>query len=114
MSNNGLTKLVEECGELTTVAAKLIAYPEGAHPDNNGPLLERLEEEVADVLAAIAFVRSMHDVSHPRITERAARKLRVYKEWAGEAWEQRLRVLQARKRQQAARLRAIQDVQHGK
>ena len=41
MEHKGLVKLSEECGELTTVACKLIAYPDGKHPDGKGDLKER-------------------------------------------------------------------------
>lgn len=52
----GLLKVLEECGELQQVVGKLLAYPDGEHPDGAGPLGLRLEEELADVMAAAQFV----------------------------------------------------------
>jgi hypothetical protein len=54
----GLAKLAEECGELLQVIGKLAAYPDGPHPDGGEPLPERLADEVADVLAAIDYLRA--------------------------------------------------------
>lgn len=52
----GLAKLAEECGELQQVIGKLLAYPTGPHPDGGDPLTRRLEDEMADVAAAIDFL----------------------------------------------------------
>lgn len=58
MSHKGLNKLVEECGELIQVAAKKMQFmEEDDHPDGAGSLKRRLEEEMADVLAAITTVK---------------------------------------------------------
>lgn len=81
MSNGGLTKLVEECGELVQVAAKLIAYPDGKHPDSRGDLNERLEEEIADVMAACRFVIRKHGLAPDQIHMRIGHKLVVYGTW---------------------------------
>jgi NTP pyrophosphatase (non-canonical NTP hydrolase) len=69
----GLAKLAEECGELLQVIGKLAAYPDGGdHPDGQGPLRQRLEDELADVSAAMEFVLQANaDV----LVERAARRL---------------------------------------
>jgi NTP pyrophosphatase (non-canonical NTP hydrolase) len=81
MSNNGLVKLVEECGELIQVAAKLIAYPDKQHPDNQGCLGLRIEDEIADVLAAIEFVRSKLSLSDHDIEMRVRTKLNTFSNW---------------------------------
>lgn len=81
MHGNGLTKLMEECAELITEAAKLSAYPDGNHPDGKGPLLPRLEDEIADVLAAIRFVTQKHNLDQLRIQARTHRKLEKYFMW---------------------------------
>lgn len=54
--NPGLVKLIEEMGEALQEAAKLLAYPEGTHPDGRGNLRDRLAGELGDVRAAISFV----------------------------------------------------------
>lgn len=54
---HGIAKLIEECAELQVVLAKLQAYPEGKHPDERyaAPLMDRLHDELGDVLAAVQF-----------------------------------------------------------
>jgi NTP pyrophosphatase (non-canonical NTP hydrolase) len=53
----GIAKLQEEMGELQAVLGKLHAYPDGQHPDMrySAPLTHRLQEELADVIAACQF-----------------------------------------------------------
>ncbi len=82
MSNNGLTKLIEECGELTQIAAKKIAYPDtDSHPDGNGSMKLRLEDEIADVLAAIALVCDIHGLDADRMLARSEKKRELFREW---------------------------------
>lgn len=53
---NGLAKLLEELGELSQVCAKKLAYYHtDEHPDGAGSLRERMQEEIADVAAAMLF-----------------------------------------------------------
>jgi NTP pyrophosphatase (non-canonical NTP hydrolase) len=53
----GLSKLIEECGEVTQVVGKIIgAHPNVDHWDGTN-LRERLQEELADLSAAICFVK---------------------------------------------------------
>lgn len=75
----GIHKLVEECGELCQVVGKLSAFPDGDHPDGGPPLTRRLEEELADVQAAIIYVREANG-----LTSRPARveeKLSKFRSW---------------------------------
>lgn len=81
MSNNGLSKLIEECGEVLQIAGKLLAYPDGQHPDGNGNLHERLEQELADLSAAAAFVVQTHNLNGKAIGDRAALKLHRFQVW---------------------------------
>lgn len=83
MKARGLAKLVEECGELTQVAAKRIAYPRGKHPDEyrEKPLNLRLEEEIADVLAAAAFVVEKLKLDKRAIEFRRIKKLKRFRKW---------------------------------
>lgn len=86
MSHMGLTKLVEECGELTQIAAKKIAYPDtNLHPDGAGNMLRRLEEEIADVVAACGFVVEKMGLNSRRIGLRSQNKLTLFRSWDGEA-----------------------------
>lgn len=82
MSNKGLTKLVEECCELGQISSKKIAYMEtDVHPDGKGSMELRLEDEVADVLAAIAFVIGKFGLNKQRIDQRATEKYETFTRW---------------------------------
>lgn len=81
MSHDGLTKLIEECGELVQVAAKRIAFPNDIfHPDGSNQD-ERLQEEIGDVLGAIQFVIEQFALDDLVIDQRVALKLERFKEW---------------------------------
>lgn len=74
MHAKGLVKLLEECGELSQVAAKKIAYPDtDEHPDGSSLSL-RLEQEIADVLAAIDYVTRAYGLSEVSINARKSNK----------------------------------------
>ncbi len=79
----GISKLVEECGELLQACGKLMAtHGEPAHWDGSD-LRVRLVQEMADVYAAISFVRNV--VLSPQeertIERRAAEKLAAFYRW---------------------------------
>ena len=84
MHQNGLSKLTEECGELLQVTGKLMAYPEGTHPDGKGDLYLRLEEEMADALAAIEFSTQKLGLSEVRINYRKMSKIMLFEQWGRE------------------------------
>jgi len=82
MSNNGLTKLMEECGELTAIAAKKVAFMNtDVHPDGAGSMKLRLEEELADVLAISTFVADVWDLDEEAIMKRAEKKRALFYKW---------------------------------
>lgn len=82
MTANGLAKLLEELGELSQVAAKRLAYfHTSTHPDGAGDLNERMEDEIADVRAACAFVAEQFGLSNDRITSRTLRKKLLFQQW---------------------------------
>lgn len=81
MTANGLAKLAEELGELQQVVGKMLAYGSGEHPDGGPPLLQRLEDEAADVTAALAFVSQTHAMNTERVKHRAAMKLSWFQAW---------------------------------
>lgn len=86
MTMKGLAKLVEECGELTQVAAKKMARMEtDQHWDGSGSLNARMEDEMADVRAAIAFVTETFGLNEDAIEFRATRKLHIFREWHEQA-----------------------------
>ncbi len=82
MAAQGLAKLVEECGELIQVAGKRLAYfHTDQHPDGGPPLSERLENEIADVIAACLFVIDVQELDLDRITKRQCAKMALFHEW---------------------------------
>lgn len=85
MMQNGLAKLIEECGEVLQIAGKLVQYPHlqasaELHPDGTH-LLTELQNELADVAAAGAFVAERLKLDLPAIDARIARKLELFKRW---------------------------------
>ena len=86
MNQNGLGKLAEECGEVIQVVGKLIQYPLhqliGSFPHPDGTYLrERLEDELADVLAAISFVIEKLNLRSQTISKRKHEKLELFRKW---------------------------------
>jgi NTP pyrophosphatase (non-canonical NTP hydrolase) len=86
LEKKGLVKLVEECGELVQVAAKKMAlddFDSWEHWDGVGDLKERLEEEIADVQAAMSVVIAKFDLDQEKIFERIAKKIELFLYWDG-------------------------------
>ena len=82
MTANGLAKLLEECGELSQVAAKKLAYfHTDDHPDGAGSLDKRLQDEIADVIAACIFVAAKFGLNTAAINDRCDRKLALFVQW---------------------------------
>ena len=82
MAAKGLAKLIEECGELQQIAGKKLAYFHcNNHPDDKGPLKERLEDECADVMAAILFVIEAMELDLTKIEERTKNKYDKFSLW---------------------------------
>lgn len=86
LAADGLVKLIEECGELQQIVAKKLAYYGiDTHPDGNGSIKQRLEEEVADVLAAASVVMDFHNLDVETITRRQAEKMALFHKWRNES-----------------------------
>lgn len=84
MTGKGIAKLIEEMGELQQVLGKRLAYyTTDDHPDGGPPLTQRMEDEMADVMAAIDLVIIRHQLDQPRVEARRLRKLRQFLEWDG-------------------------------
>ena len=88
MTHQGLAKLGEEIGELQIelgrlqqAIGKFYAYPQGFHPDGLGPMKERLEDEIGDVLGAIYFVRDKLHLNRDRIVQRHILKQARFDDW---------------------------------
>lgn len=85
LDKKGLTKLVEECGELIQVAAKKMNRMDSDfHWDNAGSLATRLEEEMGDVLAAIEVVTENLKLGPTAILERKKQKVALFRSWMHE------------------------------
>lgn len=78
----GLSKLIEECGEVMQVAGKLLATGgDPAHWDGSD-LHARLADEMADVDAAIRFVATMNPVvDDAALNLRATQKYARFLDW---------------------------------
>jgi NTP pyrophosphatase (non-canonical NTP hydrolase) len=81
MPSNGLAKLTEELGELQQVIGKMLNYGTGPHPDGTESLIERFEDEAADVIAAIKFTIETHNANETRIHNRSSLKLALFHKW---------------------------------
>lgn len=83
----GLAKLAEECGEVIQVIGKLIAMGGAENYDHwdGTQLRDRLQDEIADVLAAAAFVVAENDLDYPTIMARAEQKQDRFRQWHGGA-----------------------------
>lgn len=74
----GISKVVEECGELLQILGKLMAYPVGRYPDGQD-LKVLVEEEIADLYAALDYFVEVNGLDNT--TDRRCVKLKRFKEW---------------------------------
>lgn len=78
----GLSKLVEECGEVQQVLGKLIGSRGDVNHYDGSNLRDRLEEELADLLAAIMFFTMANGLgASGNIGERAKQKYELFVQW---------------------------------
>jgi len=85
----GVSKLIEEAGEVIQVAGKLLgSRGVEVHWDGSN-LRERLEEEIADLLAACVFVVEENGLDRDAIDGRAERKLALFQGWQRPKTEER-------------------------
>jgi NTP pyrophosphatase (non-canonical NTP hydrolase) len=79
----GVTKVLEECGELIQVLAKLqgAGGDPGVHWDGKD-VLSGIIDEAGDVLAALEFLmRHNPIVSDAKVNKRMARKVQMFEDW---------------------------------
>lgn len=77
----GLSKLIEECGEVLQVVGKLIATSgEDKHFDGSD-LRVRISEELGDVLAAVRFVIEANGLDVDAIKAHGNVKLATFWRW---------------------------------
>lgn len=77
----GLGKLAEECSEVIQVIGKLIATGGAAKHWDGSNLKERLQEEIADSLAAIEFVIDTSNLDRAKLASRRDNKYQLFKKW---------------------------------
>lgn len=77
----GLSKLLEECGEVVQVGGKLIGAAGVCDHWDGTNLKERMEDELADLSAAIDFFVARNGLDAERIDRRAAAKEMKFLEW---------------------------------
>jgi len=77
----GLSKLVEEMGEVQQVAGKLFGAGGATQHWDGSNLRERLQEELADLLAAVRFVIVTCTLDSDAIEKRADEKKAQFWEW---------------------------------
>lgn len=80
----GVSKLIEEMGELGQVLGKLLGtHGETEHWDGSN-LLDRLHDEMGDVYAALEFVMKANDLDETRIEQREIDKVALFTKWHNE------------------------------
>ena len=77
----GVTKVVEEVGELLQVLGKLQATGGRVDHWDGSNLKERLEDEIADVRASLEYVEMFNDLDGRSISKRVCDKVERFMEW---------------------------------
>jgi NTP pyrophosphatase (non-canonical NTP hydrolase) len=77
----GLSKLAEEAGEVVQVIGKLMGTGGAVMHWDGSNLAARLEDEVADLSAAMTFVIRHCRLDVEAIDQRAVAKLQLFDEW---------------------------------
>lgn len=78
---NGLSKLIEECGEVLQVAGKIIGNEGKINHWDGSNLRDRLESELGDLLAAINFVIDENGLHLTSIQKQCDIKTETFKKW---------------------------------
>lgn len=77
----GLSKLIEEMGEVGQVVGKILGTGGVPNHWDGTNLVDRLHEELADLEAAIQFVKEINGLDLMRCAERRAEKVALFYEW---------------------------------
>lgn len=77
----GISKLIEEAGEVSQVCGKILGTGGVVEHWDGTNLKTRLEEELADLTAAIAFVVARNNLDFLAVQQRASKKLTTFGEW---------------------------------
>jgi hypothetical protein len=77
----GISKLVEEAGETQQVCGKLLGTDGQEEHWDGTNLRTRLEDELADLRAAIDFVVQTNGLDEARMRDRALAKITTFRVW---------------------------------
>jgi len=77
----GLTKIIEETGELNQVIGKLMGNRGETKHFDGSDLHEKLMEEMSDVWAALVFVSFHNNLDEEKMTQRIDEKISLFNEW---------------------------------
>ena len=77
----GISKLVEEAGEVQQVCGKLLGTRGALEHWDGSNLKTRLEDEIADLVAAAYFVTQKNGLDEDRMAERIEEKMRLFEQW---------------------------------
>lgn len=81
---NGLSKLVEECGEVMQVCGKIIAIGGHTHHWDGSLLDDRVVEELGDLMAAMRFFAEHNGLDLGRLQKRSEEKHALFERWNAE------------------------------
>lgn len=77
----GVAKVIEECGEVQQVCGKLIQMDGGSDHWDGTNLRHRLQEEIADLQAALEVVIRLNNLDAGTIYTRATSKRDTFLRW---------------------------------
>lgn len=77
----GISKLIEECGEVVQICGKILGAGGAANHWDGSNLRERLHEEIADLRAALAFVVAANELDDLVIERRTREKIVQFTRW---------------------------------
>jgi NTP pyrophosphatase (non-canonical NTP hydrolase) len=84
MTNAGMSKFVEEVGEALQVVGKALGVGGVHNPHWQGSLVQPLQLELGDVLAAVYFMTEKNNLDGAAVYAQAQRKLVQFREFDGE------------------------------
>jgi NTP pyrophosphatase (non-canonical NTP hydrolase) len=83
----GLAKFIEEAGEALQIAGKILAFGGAIDHPSGYHTMDKLEEELADVMAAVKFVIDRNGLDGRKIKRRAKKKNALFGVWhENETW----------------------------